>query len=121
MNKYLIIISVLLTTLVSCTDLNKKSVEYVATGSISAYNLQYLDDKNELVDVKIVPQSAQDSWTYGYFADEGDILYISGNYKDINSSLKLMILVNGKVYKLASNSSDTTKYLTVSGTVPYDD
>jgi hypothetical protein len=118
MRKLSIITIVLLVSLSSCSDINKKSVKYVATGAISAYSLQYLNDDNELVKTEIVPQSAQDQWTFDYLADEGDIVYLNGNYKDINSSLKLMILVDGKVYKQASNTFDTIGYLTISGTIP---
>ncbi|NQU34563.1 MAG: hypothetical protein HQ521_15140 [Bacteroidetes bacterium] len=103
----------------SCNDTNKKNVKYMATNANSAYNLQYLDSNNELVKTEIIPQSAQDKWSYSYIVDEGDIVYISGNYKDINSSLKIMILIDGKIFKQASNTADTLSYLTVSGTVPY--
>lgn len=119
MKRLIIIIFALVTIIASCTDVNKKNVKYIATGAISAYNLQHLNENNELVDIETTPQSAQDQWSYSYIADEGEIVYISGYYKDINSSLKLMILVDGKVYKQASNTSDTISILTVSGTIPY--
>ncbi len=117
-NILLISISVLL-LFVACVDTNKKNVEYIATGAISAYNLQHLDEKNELVNLEFVPQSAQEQWSYQYIAEEGDVVYLSGNYKDINSALKVMILIDGKIYKQASNKSDTLAYITVSGTIPY--
>mgnify|MGYP006883058655 CR=1 FL=1 len=118
--KTLFIISIVILLLTSsCVDTNQKNVKYVATGAISVYNLQHLNENNELVTLEVVPQSAQDQWSYQYIADEGDILYLSGNYKDINSSLKVMILIDGKVYKQASNKSDTLSFLTVSGTIPY--
>ena len=103
----------------SCTDTNKKSVKYISTSAISAYNLQYLDENGELISKEVNPESAMDVFTYSYMADEGDIVYISGNYKDINSALKLMILVDGKVYKQAQNENDTISFLTISGTLPY--
>ncbi len=105
--------------LASCSDTNKKNVKYLATGSISAYNLYYLNENNELTKVEVVPQSTQDQWSYSLIADEGDIVYISGNYKDINSSLKIMILVDGKIYKQSTSKSDTLSNITVSGTIPY--
>lgn len=103
----------------SCTDTNKKSVKYVSTSAISAYNLQYLNENGELINKEVLPESAQDVFSYSYLAEEGDIVYISGNYKDINSALKLMILIDGKVYKQAQNKYDTISFLTVSGTLPY--
>ena len=105
--------------LVSCSDTNRKKVTYITTGAISAYSLQYLNENNELTETEIFPQSAQDQWEYSYIEDDGEIVYISGNYNDIKSSLKIMILIDGKVYKQDSNEADTLGYLTVSGTVPY--
>lgn len=103
----------------SCQQENQVKVKYVVTDAVSAYNLQYLDAQGELMSETIFPESAQDQWHFEYMADEGDIVYVSGNYKDINSALKIMILLDGKVYKQASNEGDTLNYLTVSGTVPY--
>lgn len=118
--KYLIpIASMFIILSISCSKTNKKKVTYIATEAISAYNLQYLNDENELTEIEVIPQSAQDQWVYNYIEDEGEIVYVSGNYRDINSSLKIMILIDGKVYKQASNEADTLSYLTVSGTVPY--
>ena len=105
----------------ACQNENQVKVNYIVTDAVSAYNLQYLDASGELINETISPESAQDQWHFEYMANEGDIVYVSGNYKDINSALKIMILLDGKVYKQASNEGDTLKYLTVSGTVPYND
>ena len=120
MHKIIIIITALFTLFTSCSNTDRKKITYVTTGSISAYNLQYLNEKNELIKTEITPQSTQDQWTYSYIEDEGEIVYLSGIYNDINSSLNIMILIDGKVYKQASNKADTLFYLTVSGTVPFD-
>ena len=118
MNKLLYTL-VLFIALTSCIDNNQKKVVYIATGSVSAYNLQYLNANGELISTEVVPESAQDRWTYEYMVDDGDIVFFSGYYKDINSSLNLMINVDGKVYKQISSSHDTLSILTVSGTIPY--
>ncbi len=120
MYKIIFIITTLFILFTSCSNTDRKKITYVTTGAISAYNLQYINDKNELISTEMLPQSAQDQWVYNYIADEGEIVYVSGIYKDINSSLNIMILIDGKVYKQASNKADTLFYLTVSGTVPYD-
>ncbi len=118
--KYLIFLFTGLIILASsCSKTDKNQVSYIATGAISEFSLQYLNQNNELIKIEVTPQSAQDEWKYNYISDDGEIVYISGNYRDINSSLKLMILIDGKVYKQASNEADTLGYLTVSGTVPY--
>lgn len=119
MKKILSIIAIVL-VISSCAKESTKSVSYVATGSISDVYLEYLSSTGEMSSILVSPQSAQDEWKYSFTADQGDIVYLSGYYKDVNSALKLMILVDGKVYKQASNEADTIYYLTVSGTISYD-
>jgi len=50
---------------------------------------------------------------------KGDIVYLSGKYQDISSSLKLSIKIDGKIYKEQYSEGDTVNYLVVSGTIPY--
>jgi hypothetical protein len=117
---FVVILASILFTITACNDTSQKKVTYKSSGAISDYTLQYRNDQQELVKITIQPESAADSWKYEYMADEGDIVYVSGIYKDINSALLIQVLVDGKVYKQGSNKADTIKYLTVSGIVPYD-
>jgi hypothetical protein len=103
----------------ACNDTNQKKVTYISSGASSEYQLQYRNDRQELVKIKVTPESASDKWNFEFMADQGEIVYISGNYKDIQSSLLIQILVDGKVYKQGNSQADTIKYLTVSGVVPY--
>ncbi|RLD86745.1 MAG: hypothetical protein DRJ02_08100 [Bacteroidetes bacterium] len=103
-----------------CNKTYPMKVTYQATGAVSAYNLQYLDDQNVLVKTTILPQSEQDVWNYDFEAEQGDIVYMNGKYNDVNSGLKLQLLIDGKMYKQASTEGDTIKYVVVSGTVPYE-
>ncbi len=103
----------------ACNDPNQKKVTYMSSGAISEYQLQYRNDRQEIVNLTVTPESASDKWKFEYMADQGEIVYISGNYKDIQSSLLIQILVDGKVYKQGNSKADTIKYLTVSGVVPY--
>ncbi|OFY49544.1 MAG: hypothetical protein A2W85_06830 [Bacteroidetes bacterium GWF2_41_31] len=103
----------------ACNDTNQKKVTYISSGAISEYQLQYRNDRQEMVNLKVTPESASDKWKFEFMADQGEIVYISGNYKDIQSSLLIQILVDGKVYKQGNSQADTIKYLTVSGVVPY--
>lgn len=119
MKKLVLLIFSIGLLITACQQENQVKVKYIVSDAVSAYNLQYLDAQGALIDESILPESAQDQWQFEYLADEGDIVYVSGAYKDINSALKIMILLDGKVYKQASNEGDTLKYLTVSGTVPY--
>lgn len=120
MKKYITIAILSIFLLTSCNKSNQKKVTYITTGSISAYNLQYVNDQNVLIKEVVEPQSAQDTWKYEFMSDQGEIVYINGIYKDINSALKIQLLVDGKVYKQGSTQGDTLKYLVVSGVVPYD-
>lgn len=120
MKKNILLLILIALLFAACNKSYQKKVTYLSTGSISAYNLQYLNDQNVLVQTTIESQSAQDVWTYEFMADEGDIIYINGSYKDINSALKIQLLVDGKVYKQGATQGDTLKYLVVSGVVPYD-
>jgi hypothetical protein len=116
------IIFLLLTGMVfySCTKNQQVKVTYETTGAISAYNLYYQEGDGTLKQTTVEPQSAQDKWTYSFTGEQGDIVYVSGNYKDPNSALKMLIKVDGKIYKQGSNEGDTIRFLTVSGVVPFD-
>jgi hypothetical protein len=118
--KKLILLLVAFTFIFSaCTKNNQVKIIYQATGSISEYNLYYTDANGNLVETQVNPQSAQDKWTFSFAGEEGNIVYLSGKYEDINSGLNLMIKLDGKIYKQVSNEGDTLRYLTVSGVVPY--
>lgn len=119
MRKTTILFAVLVVVISSCTQQNQVKVTYETTSAISEYNLYYMTPEGDLTSDQISPESAQDVWKYSYFAEEGDIVYVSGKYGDINSALKIIIKVDGKIYKQASNEGDTLKFLTVSGVVPY--
>ena len=120
MKKLISFTLILIVVLTACHKPYPKKVTYITTGAVSAYNLQYLDDQNELVNTEITPQSAQDIWKYEYMSDPGEIVYVNGHYKDVNSALKIQLLIDGKVYKQGETQGDTLKYLVVSGVVPYD-
>lgn len=118
MKKFIVILLAFSMIILSCEKNNEVKVTYQTTQATSEYFLHYLNESGTLSQIKIVPQSAQDIWKYEFVAEQGNIVYVSGNYNDANSALKIMILVNGKVYKQASNMGDTLMFLTVSGVVP---
>lgn len=118
MKTFGILFGVVLFMLASCTKNSQVKVTYETTDAISDYTLNYLD-KGNMMETTVNPQSSQDKWTLSFTGEEGDIVYVSGKYSDPNSGLKIMIKVDGKIYKQASNEGDTLSYLTVSGVVPY--
>lgn len=120
MKIYILFLLLIPLVLTNCNKTSQKKVTYLATEAVSAYNLQYLNDQNELITTSVEPQSALDTWKYEFLSDEGEIVYINGSYKDINSALKIQLLVDGKVYKQGATQGDTLRYLVVSGVVPYD-
>ena len=117
-NSFLILILGML--FFSCTKDQQVKVTYESTAAISVYNLYYRDSDGTLQQTTVEPQSAQDKWTYSFAGEQGDIVYFSGNYKDPNSALKMLIKIDGKIYKQGSNDGDTIRFLTVSGVVPFD-
>ncbi len=118
-NKGVFFISaVVIMMLFSCEKQEDKKVEYIATNAVSDFHLSYLMPSGELKSETITAGSMQDKWNYSFVAQQGDIVYISGKYKDINSGLKLIILIDGKVYKQAYTEGDTVNFVTVSGVVP---
>ena len=118
--KQLLTIAILIQIIFSsCQENNQVNISYQSTGAISEYILYYQGADRELQIVTIKPQSTQDVNNIGLVGEQGDIVYVSGTYKDPNSALKITIKIDGKIYKQASNEGDTIKFLTVSGVVPY--
>jgi hypothetical protein len=119
--KNILILSVILSALlISCSKTTPVQIKYQASGAVSTFRINFTDGDGNLQTAIISPQSAQDVWQLDFKGEQGDIVYLSGKYSDSHSALKLMILINGKVYKQASNDGDTIKYLTVSGVVPFE-
>jgi hypothetical protein len=120
MMKNTVLLSILMFTLLaSCEKRDSKRVEYIATDAVSAYAITYKNDAGALVSETIDACSAEDKWKHSFMAEQGEIVYFSGSYKDIGSALKLMVLIDGKVYKQATSRGDTVGWVTVSGVVPY--
>ena len=113
------LVGVIVLFTLGCEKEQRQKVSYRITNSVSGFDVNYLDVNRSLQTEKVVTQSAQDVWTYLFDAEKGDIVFVSAIYKDINSGIRIQILVNGKVFKEGSSTADTTKYLTVSGTIPY--
>lgn len=119
MMKKLIFLSIILICFSACEKRETKRIEYIATDAVSAYTITYQSEAGVVVTESVEANSPTDKWKYAYMAEQGDIVYVSGNYKDIGSALKVMILIDGKVYKQAATRGDTVRYVTVSGVVPY--
>jgi len=110
----------LLLLVFSCEKSQEKQISYIISQSVSGFDVNYRVADGTLVKEHIETASAQDKWQYSFTADQGDIVFVSAIYKDISSAINVQILIDGKVYKQGSSSQDTVKYVTVSGTVPYE-
>jgi hypothetical protein len=117
--KKILLATIIVFVLVACEKESKHPVIYRITNSDSGFDVNYRDKNGNLQSEKVITQSAEDIWRYSYDANEGDIVFVSTIYKDINSAILIQIFIDGKIYKEGSSTGDTTKYLTVSGTVPY--
>jgi hypothetical protein len=105
--------------LASCEKSTEHEVEYRITESVSGFNVRYMDGAGQMFSEFITTQSAQDTWKYSFRSDEGGIVFVSANYKDPASALKVQITIDGKVYKQAASKNDTVSFITVSGIIPY--
>lgn len=117
--KRLLFLAAVLLFLVSCEENTVKSVRYHATGAISLFTVTYLNEAGTLITEEVPAASAEDEWDYSFSEKQGEIVYLSANYKDISSGINLAILIDGKIYKQASSQHDTISYVIVSGTIPY--
>ena len=81
---------------ISCQKNTELKAEYEAGGGVSEYNLYYFDQGGELIQVLVSPESVTYRWTCSFLGEKGDIVYLSGNYKNPNSVLNLMIKLNEK-------------------------
>jgi hypothetical protein len=63
--------------------------------------------------------SGEDIRSYSFSGEKGDIVYVSAIYTDSASSVKVEILLDGKIYKSGSSNNEPGKYVIVSGTIPY--
>lgn len=106
--------------LFSCEKSKDIKVSYIITKSVSGFDVNYQTADGTLQSESVLTESAQDRWQYDLIAQEGDIVFVSASYKDIASAILVQILIDGKVYKQGSSSQDTVRYVTVSGTVPYE-
>ncbi|HOV10945.1 MAG TPA: hypothetical protein PLT47_04350 [Bacteroidales bacterium] len=121
MKNILILISLVALIIFSgCEKKNAHKVTYYVTNSQQGFTASYLDETGTLQTEYISTQSASEKKIIKtYWANAGDIVYISVRDTATYSFVKATIFVDDKVYKEASRTDDKTKPLTVSGTIPY--
>jgi hypothetical protein len=106
---------------IACVKENEKvPVQYRVSSAFAETEISYRDDQKDLITEVYPFESGEDIWTWTGQLLEGEIVYLSTRYTDSASSVKVQILVDGKIYKEGSSNNDPNKYLIVSGTVPFD-
>lgn len=104
----------------SCSKENKKDIVYQVSDNRTGYSLNYRNQEGKLIKTEIIPESSEDVWKYSFKAEQGDIVFMSALYKNPTDRIKVLIIIDGKVYKQGSSINDTLRYTTVSGTIPFD-
>lgn len=118
--RFLWIIVVLIFGIISCDQVNDDvDVTYLITDSDSGFDVRYRDAEDDLVFEKVETSSESDIWKYTFPAEAGDILFIAANYYDVNSKIRIRILLDNKIFREASSHYDTVNFVVVSGTVPF--
>jgi hypothetical protein len=107
--------------LISCQkEYEQVSVKYEVSNAYAATEVNYRNNRNEVIQEWIEFNSGEDIWTNTLKLERGEIVYLSAMYTDTASSVKLRIMVDGKIYKEGSSINEPDKYVTISGVVPYE-
>jgi len=115
----MVILVTLMALIFQACEKEESIIEYKITKAISGFDVNYRNGDGELIKANIPTSSGEDIWNYSFSAYQGDIVFVSARYRDINSAIKVQVLIDGKVFKEGSSTNDTVKYVTVSGTVPF--
>ena len=95
------------------------SVEYRVSNAYSETEITWRTADAAQMKKTILFESVEDEWKQQFRASRGNIVYLSGIYHDTASSVTLQIIVDGKIYKQKTSINEPGKYVTVSGTIPY--
>lgn len=119
MKKLILTVVVTLMLLACEKEYASISVKYEVSNATSGTQIAYRNASAALISEWVEFESLQDTWSHNMMLEQGAIVYLSAMYMDSASSVKVRILVDGKIYKEGSSNNEPEKYLTVSGTIPY--
>jgi hypothetical protein len=94
-------------------------VRYQVYNAFAETEITFRNGDKQVVTESVTFESVEDSWNYSMESMQGDIVYLSARYSDTASSVKLRIIIDGKTYKEGSSNNEPEKFVTISGTVPY--
>lgn len=115
-----ILIVFLTLSLLACNKEEKKDIVYQVSDNSTGFFLNYRDVKSHLIKTQVIPESREDVWQYSFQGEQGDIVFMSALYKNPTDGIKVQIFIDGKIFKQGSSMNDTLRYVTVSGTVPFE-
>ena len=104
----------------SCEKANEKDIVYQVSDNSTGYALNFRNAEGKLIKTQIVPESSEDVWKYSFQAEQGDIVFLSALYQNPADGINVQIFIDGKAFKQGSSQNDTLRYVTVSGTIPFE-
>lgn len=119
MKKFILALTVSMVSLACDKENAGMPVRYEISNAFADTEVTYMNGDGEVVKEWIAFESGGDVWDYSMTREQGGIVYLSAMYLDSASSVKIRILIDGKVYKEGSSNNEPDKYLTVAGTVPF--
>lgn len=106
--------------MISCeTESETIQVSYRVSNAFADTEVSYRNSDAQIVSEIVSFQSAEDVWTYDMELRKGEIVYLAAIYQDSTSSVKLQVLMDGKVFKEGSSNNEPGKYVIVSGSIPF--
>ena len=119
MKKFIYLFFVLALSAGCETDREVVPVSYQVSNAYSPVTIKYRNSDGAIISETINFESPEDRWEFPFDNERGEIVYLSAKYSDSASSVKLIIIIDGKIYKQGSSINEPDKYVTVSGTIPY--
>lgn len=95
-----------------------KQLTYRVDEAYTPVEISYRRASGEIITVNQAFESVEDEWNYQCEAKAGDIFYASVVYNDTIASVKVAVLIDGKVYREKYSEKEPRQYITVSGTIP---
>jgi hypothetical protein len=115
------IASLIVLAITACEKpLDQKMVKYFVTDSDAGFTVTYTNSEGVKQNPMWVDAASQDQeWEMSFMAEPGQVVYLSVLDTVPESFTRVMIYIDGKVYKQGVRDEDPTKPVVVSGTVPY--
>lgn len=102
-------------------QIDQVKVTYRVIDFQDGFNVYYKTQSDTLLNLRVNgPYTLATPWMYSFMSEPGEIVYISVRDTVENSFSRVQVLVNGKIYKEKSRTSDRFMPVTVSGVIPFD-